>query len=62
LSEARGDIIGVTSILRVFVEEKFLAWLEVVSALGDLGGAVVALERLMGWLEEVCFGAPSGIG
>jgi hypothetical protein len=62
ISEARGDITGVTSILRVFLEEKFLAWLEVVSALGDVGGAVVALERLMGWLEEVCFGALRGIG
>jgi hypothetical protein len=62
VSEARGDIIGVTSILRVFFEEKFLAWLEVMSALGELAGAVVALERLMGWLEEVRFGALDGIG
>jgi hypothetical protein len=62
ISEARGDITGVTSLLRIFLEEKFLAWLEVVSAVGDLGGAAVALERLMGWLEEVCFCALCGIG
>jgi hypothetical protein len=40
--------------LRIFLEEKFLAWLEVVSAVGAVGGAVVALERLTLWLE-VCF-------
>jgi hypothetical protein len=41
--------------LRMFLEEKFLAWLEVASAVGAVGGAVVALEGLMPWLEEVCF-------
>jgi hypothetical protein len=61
MSDTRGDITDVISNLRVFLEEKFLAWLEVVSALGELGGAVVALERLMGWLEEVCLGALGGI-
>jgi hypothetical protein len=62
ISEARVDITDIISNLRVFLEEKFLAWLEVVSALGDVGGAVVALEGLMGWLEEVRFGALGGIG
>ena len=55
LTETEGDVIDAVSCLRVFLEEKFLAWLEVVSAIGAVGGAVVALERLMVWLQEVCF-------
>ena len=43
------------SCLRTFLEEKFLAWLEVLSVLGDVGGAAVALENLMPWLKKVCF-------
>jgi hypothetical protein len=42
--------------LHVFLEEKFLAWLEVVSVLGSTRGAVIALEQLISWLQEVCFG------
>lgn len=34
-------------------EQKFLAWLEVPSGPGDIGAAVVALEKLMPWLREV---------
>ena len=41
--------------LRIFLEEKFLAWLEVVSVLGAVRGAITALERLVPWLREVCF-------
>ena len=41
--------------LRTFLEQKFLAWLEVVSVMKAVGGAVTALERLMTWLPEVCF-------
>ena len=55
LTETEGDVSGVVSYLRIFLEEKFLAWLEVVSAVGAVGGAVVALERLVPWLEEVRF-------
>jgi hypothetical protein len=55
LTEIRGDVTDVVSYLRIFLEEKFLAWLEVVSAIGAVGGAVVALESLMPWLQEVCF-------
>ena len=55
LTETEGDITGVVSYLRIFLEEKFLAWLEVASAVGAVGEAVVALERLMPWLQEVCF-------
>ena len=61
LTETEGDIANVISYLRVFLEEKFLAWLEVVSVIGAVGGAVVALERLVPWLQEVCFGFLHGI-
>ena len=61
LTVARGGVADVVSHLRFFLEEKFLAWLEVVSVLGVVRGAVVALEQLMSWLEEVCFGAPYGV-
>ena len=54
LAETRGDIGDLISHVRVFVEEKFLAWLEVLSVLGGVGSASVALEKLMVWLEEVC--------
>ena len=54
LVEAQGDITDLVLCLRTFLEEKFLAWLEVLSVLGDAGGAVVALENLMPWLDEVC--------
>jgi len=54
LTETKGDTADVVSYLRTFLVEKFLAWLEVVSAIGAVGGAVVALERLMPWLQEVC--------
>jgi hypothetical protein len=55
LTRIKGDVTGVVSHLRIFLEEKFLAWLEVVSVIGDVGGAVVGLEKLMPWLQEVCF-------
>ena len=61
LTLARGDVTDVTSPLRFFLEEKFLAWLEVVSVIGAVGGAVVALERLMPWLHEVRFCHPECI-
>jgi len=59
LPKTEGDINDIVSRLRVFLEEKFLAWLEVVSALGATRGAVTALEKLIPWLQEVCFGLPS---
>jgi len=55
LTETEGDVSGVVSYLQIFLEEKFLAWLEVVSAVGAVGGAVVGLEKLVRWLQEVCF-------
>ncbi|KAF9644825.1 hypothetical protein BDM02DRAFT_3102310, partial [Thelephora ganbajun] len=56
LTKAGGDVAGVIPLLRVLLEEKFLVWLEVVSVLGAVGGAIVALEQLIAWLHEVCFG------
>ena len=58
LTRTMGDVTDVVSYLRIFLEEKFLAWLEVVSAVGAVGGAVAGLEKLMPWLQEVCFFLP----
>jgi len=55
LTKTEGDVSGVVSCLCSFLEEKFLAWLEVVSAIGAVGGAAVGLERLVSWLQEVRF-------
>ena len=55
LTEPGGDASEVVPHLRVFLEENFLAWLEVVSVLGAGRSAVTALERLVPWLQEVCF-------
>ena len=55
LTKSEGDVANVVSYLRIFLKEKFLAWLEVVSVVGAVGVAVVALEKLMPWLQEVCF-------
>ena len=54
LCEARGETSDFIPYLRIFLEEKFLGWLEVLSVLGSVGSASVALERLMVWLREVC--------
>ena len=54
LIEIEEDIVDAISCLGTFLEGRFLAWLEVLSVLGDVGGAVVALENLMLWLQEVC--------
>ena len=53
LVEIEEDIVNAISCLGTFLEGK-LAWLEVLSVLRDVGGAVVALENLMLWLQEVC--------
>ena len=54
VTEIMGDVSDVVSHLRIFLEEKFLGWLEVVSVVGAAAGAVVALEGLMAWLQKVC--------
>ena len=55
LTRTVGDVAGIISGLRFFLEEKFLAWLEVVSVLGVVRGAVIALGNLIPWLQKVCF-------
>ena len=55
LTLVQGDIADVISHLRSFLEGKFLAWLEVVSVMEAARVAVVALEQLIIWLQEVCF-------
>jgi hypothetical protein len=54
LTETKGNVSNVISSLHIFLEQKFLAWLEVVSVLGVVRGAVIALEKLVPWLQEVC--------
>jgi len=55
LTRTEECIADVVSHLRTFLEQKFLAWLEVVSVIRAVGGAVAGLERLMAWLLEVRF-------
>ena len=57
LTETEEEVTDLLESLSVFLEGKFLAWLEVLSVLGDVGGAGVGLEKLMPWLEKVCFSA-----
>ena len=58
LTEVSGDIAGIVPALRSFLQERFLAWLEVLSVIGAARDAVVALEKLMPWLREVRFRSP----
>ena len=55
LIEVRGDITTIIPALHSFLEEGFLPWLEVLSIIGAAKDAVIALEKLMPWLQEVCF-------
>ena len=55
LARMGGGAVDAIPHLRIFLEEKFLAWLEVVSVLGVVRGAASALEQLILWLQEVCF-------
>jgi len=48
------DITGVLDALKIFLNQKFLAWLEVVSVLGVTRDAAVALRELIQWFQEVC--------
>ena len=54
LTKAGGDATDVIPHLYAFLEKKFLAWLEVVSVLGVVRGAIIGLEQLITWLQEVC--------
>ena len=51
LTKTVGGVVGIISHLRVFLEEKFLAWLEVLSVLGATRVAIVALEEVIPWLQ-----------
>ena len=53
VAEIKGDIADVTPHLRIFLEAKFLGWLEVLSVLGELRNSTVGLEKLIVWLQEV---------
>ncbi|KAF9649797.1 hypothetical protein BDM02DRAFT_1756200 [Thelephora ganbajun] len=53
LTKTEGDVADVIFHLRVFLDEKFMAWLEVVSVLGEARGAIVGLYQLTAWLQEV---------
>jgi len=55
LTRTTGDVTDIVSYLRIFLKEKFLCWLEVFSVIEAVGGAIVGLEKLMPWLQEVCF-------
>ena len=56
LTKVTRGVESITPDLCFFLKRKFLAWLEVMSVLGTVRGSVTALEELMSWLQEVCFG------
>jgi len=58
LTGARGDTVAIVPALHSFLQEGFLAWLEVLSVIGAAREAVVGLEKLIIWLQKVCFGLP----
>ena len=47
-------VVGVVSALQIFLEQKFLFWLEVLSVLGAVGDAACALNATTEWLTKVC--------
>jgi hypothetical protein len=55
LIEVRGDITAIISALHSFLEKGLLAWLEVLSVIGAARDAIIALGKLILWLQEVCF-------
>ena len=55
LSKTLGNANDVVSHLRDFLEEKFLAWLEVLSVLGAVRVAVVTLDQVIHWIQQVRF-------
>ena len=55
LTRASGDVTAIATALRTFLQKGFLAWLEVLSVTGAARDAVIALEKLMPWLQKVCF-------
>jgi hypothetical protein len=61
LIKTKEDVTDITSALRRFLKKRFLAWLEVLSAIGAVKNAVIGLEALFLWLQEVCLGSLSNI-
>ena len=55
LTETSGDVTGVIPALRSFLQKGFLAWLEILSVIGAARDAVIALEKLIAWVQDVCF-------
>jgi hypothetical protein len=55
LIEVREDAIAIVSALCSFLQKRFLAWLEVLSVTKATRDAIVALEKLIPWLQEVRF-------
>ena len=55
LNGIRVDTSDVLHVLQCFLKKKFLPWLEVVSVLGAPRVAIIALENLILWLQEVSF-------
>ena len=56
LTKTKEDIGHILTALHIFLAEKFLPWLEVISILGAARDAITGLEKLILWLQEVCFG------
>ncbi|KAF9644340.1 hypothetical protein BDM02DRAFT_991052 [Thelephora ganbajun] len=54
LTEVREDITVIVPPLQHFLQKRFLAWLEVLSVIGATRDAIVALENLIPWIQEVC--------
>ena len=60
LTKTREDITDTLDALHLFLERKFLPWLEVVSVLGATRNAVNGLQSLILWLQKVCLGLLPG--
>ena len=60
LTKTREDISDILDALHLFLEGKFLPWLEVVSVLGATRDAVAGLQSLILWLQKVCLGLLPG--
>ena len=58
LTQVSEDVVDVAPVLRSFLQQRFLAWLEVLSVIGATRDAVIALEKLRPWLQEVGFFDP----
>ena len=61
LTKTREDIAYILDALQIFLKTKFLSWLEVISVLGATRDAVIALENLIMWLQEVCLNIIWGV-